>query len=69
MHEEERREAIFETVIELLAEYYPGTVDYNVRDNDNDDDDDVFDLLDVNDKVIATITEREMTHTWNLVEG
>jgi hypothetical protein len=27
------------------------------------------DLLDENDKVVITITEREMTHTWNLVEG
>ena len=46
----------FEAVIESLAEDYPGTVDYEFRDED-----DVFDLLDENGKVVATITEREMT--------
>jgi hypothetical protein len=64
--EEEARSAIFEAVIAFLAEDYPGTVDYEVRPGD---DDDVFDLLDANDHVIATISEREMTHAWNLVEG
>jgi hypothetical protein len=57
--EEGEREAEFEAVIESLAERYPGTVDYNSRG------DGWFDLLDENDKVIATITEREMTNTWN----
>jgi len=62
--EEERREAMFEAVIETLAEDYSGTVDYEFRAED-----DVFDLLDENDKVVATITEREMTNIWNAVEG
>lgn len=52
----------FEAVIELLAARYPGTVDYRTRNSD------LFDLLDEGGQVIATITEREMTTTWNEAE-
>jgi hypothetical protein len=62
--EEERREALFEAIIETLTEDYPGTLDYEFRDED-----DVFDLLDENDKVVATNSEREMTNILNAVEG
>lgn len=58
----EKREAEFQAVIGLLAKRYPGTVEYNARDDDR------FDLLDEHDQVVATITEREMTATWNVVE-
>ena len=51
-------------VIEKLAEDYPGTVDHEFRAED-----DVFDLLDENGKVVATISDREMTSIWNAVEG
>ena len=60
--EEYVKDCEFEAVIELLAESYPGTVDYAFRD------DEWFDLLDQNDKVIATLTEREMTSTWNEID-
>ena len=53
-----------EAVIEKLAKDYPGTVDYEFRAED-----DVFDLLDEDDKVVATISDREMTNIWNAVEG
>ena len=62
--EEARREAMFEAVIEKLAEDYPGTVDYEFRAED-----DVFDLLNEDDEVVATISDREMTSIWNAVEG
>jgi hypothetical protein len=50
----------FSAVIHALAEKYPGAVDYEAKA-------DVFDLLDVNNSVIATISEREMDHTLNLL--
>ncbi len=64
--EEERSKGIFEAVIALLAQDYPGTVEYEVRPGN---DGDMFDLLDEDDQVIDTISEQEMTHAWNLVEG
>ena len=51
-------------VIEKLAKDYPGTVDYEFRAED-----DVFNLLNEDDEVVATISEREMTSIWNAVEG
>ena len=42
-------------VIHALAERYPGAVDYEFEAEA-----DVFDLLDANNNVIATISEREM---------
>ncbi len=62
--EEERREAMFEAVVEKLAEDYSGTVDYECRAKD-----DVFDLLNEDDEIVATISDREMTSIWNAVEG
>lgn len=50
----------FSAVIHELAERYPGTVDYEAKA-------DVFDLLDANNNVIATISEREMDHTLTLL--
>ena len=50
----------FSAVIHELAERYPGTVDYEAKA-------DVFDLLDVNNNVIGTISDREMDHTLNLL--
>ena len=50
----------FLAVIHELAEKCPGTVDYEAKA-------DVFDLLDVNNNVIATLSEREMDQTLNLL--
>jgi hypothetical protein len=50
----------FSAVIHALAEKYPGAVDYEAKA-------DVFDLLDVNNNVIGTISDREMDHTLNLL--
>ncbi len=61
--EEYEKDCEFEAVIESLAGRHPGTVDYDSRDDDR------FDLLDENEKVITTITEMEMTNTWNEVES
>ena len=52
----------FSAVIHELAEKYPGTVDYEFEAKA-----DVFNLLDVNNNVIATISEQEMIDTLNLL--
>jgi hypothetical protein len=49
-------------VIHELAKRYPGTVDYEFEAEA-----DVFNLLDANNNVIATISEREMDHTLKLL--
>ena len=49
-------------VIHELAERYPGTVDYEFEAET-----DVFNLLDANNNVIATISEQEMIDTLNLL--
>ncbi len=49
-------------VIHELAERYPGTVDYEFEAEA-----DVFNLLDANNNVIATISEQEMIDTLNLL--
>ena len=56
------RESESKAVIDELAERYPGTVDYHTEDSES------FCLLDKDDKVIATMDEREMTGVWNAVE-
>ena len=58
--DDEEEGPAFLAVIHELAEKYPGTVDYEAKA-------DVFDLLDVNNNVIATLSEREMDHTLNLL--
>lgn len=49
-------------VIHELAKRYPGTVDYEFEAEA-----DVFNLLDANNNVIATISEQEMIDTLNLL--
>lgn len=48
-------------VIEGLGEDYPGTVEYTVSKTQPDH----FDLLDKDDKVVATIHSDQMTRRWN----
>lgn len=50
-------------VIVLIQETYPNVVDYNVWWDNR------VSLLDVNDKVVDTITCDELTRYWNRVEG
>lgn len=53
-----------ETIKKVLAEIaldFPGVVDYNVEGE-------TVQLLDVDDFIVATISEEDLTHYWNLAE-
>lgn len=53
-------------VIEVMREIYPTVIDYNVKGEDYSQ---YCHLLDKDGKTIKVISERALTHFWNLMEG
>jgi hypothetical protein len=61
--DDDRIEQEILAVMEIIREDFPDAEDYTATDNDT------FNILDKNDEVIATVSERQMTRYWNLMEG